>query len=98
MKERCKISLCNDWEFVSEWSEEFLRGEGGAESVRLPHTVLEQPLHYALPSQYERICGYRRTVRLPEEAAGPAAQETASRQKSAKAAPPAARHPVKKPG
>ncbi|MBR0162110.1 MAG: glycoside hydrolase family 2 protein [Oscillospiraceae bacterium] len=70
MNKRFQISLCNSWEFVPEWSEAFLRGEGSAEAVRIPHTVREQPLHYALPSQYECVCGYRRKIRIPEDAAG----------------------------
>ena len=38
-------SLCAHWEFTREWSEEFLTGAGSFESVRLPHTVQELPLH-----------------------------------------------------
>ena len=63
-------SLNNGWEYVSEWSEAFERGEGAAESVRLPHTSGEVPLHYAAPSHYARVCGYRRYLFLQEELRG----------------------------
>ena len=59
------ISLCNDWEFTEQWSEAFLRGEGKAVPVRLPHTVRETPLHYATPGDYEMVCGYRRRLPIP---------------------------------
>ncbi len=65
-----RFSLCDGWEFSPVWSEAFLRGEGEAETVRLPHHVQDLPLHYASPDRYERICGYRKTLRLPEQAAG----------------------------
>ena len=60
-------SLNNGWEYVSEWSEAFARGEGACESVRLPHTSGEVPLHYAAPAHYARVCGYRKYLFLPEE-------------------------------
>ena len=46
------------------------RGEGAGESVRLPHTSGEVPLHYAAPEHYARICGYRKTLFLGEELRG----------------------------
>ena len=61
-----RISLCDGWEFSPVWSDAFLRGEGEAEAVRLPHQVQDLPLHYASTDQYERICGYRKVLRLPE--------------------------------
>ena len=63
-------SLNNGWEFAPQWSESFGRGEGTAESVRLPHTSGEVPLHYASPEHYARICGYRRKLFLGEELRG----------------------------
>ena len=60
------ICICNSWEFTPNWSEEFQAGLGKAESVRLPHTVKEIPLHYAGPEDYEMICGYRRRLPIPE--------------------------------
>lgn len=61
------ISLCSNWEFTPEWSEEFLKGEGEAEKVRIPHTIKEIPLHYAGPEDYEIMCGYRRSLDIPGE-------------------------------
>lgn len=62
-----RTALCSGWEFTEEWSEAFMRGEGEAEKVRLPHNVGKQPLHYADPGQYSRICGYRKTIKVPED-------------------------------
>ena len=64
------LSLCNQWEFVPEWQDDFARGEGSGEPVRLPHTVKEIPLHYADPDSYQMICGYRRVLKLGEELKG----------------------------
>ena len=64
------ISICSGWEFTEEWTEEFGRGEGPGTPVRLPHNVRQLPLHYAGPQDYEMICGYRRRLALPAEAAG----------------------------
>jgi beta-galactosidase len=57
----------NDWEFTPQWSEDFLRFETKAASVRLPHTVAELPLHYADSDSYQMVCGYRRTVTVPKK-------------------------------
>jgi beta-galactosidase len=64
------ISLCNSWEFTPEWTAEFLEGKGEAEKVRIPHTVKEIPIHYAGPEDYEIICGYRRSLDIPEDYMG----------------------------
>ena len=64
------LSLCNGWEFVKEWSEAFAAGEGAAQSVRLPHSVSETPLHYADHLSYQMVCGYRKRLDLGEELAG----------------------------
>ena len=64
------LSLCNHWEFATEWSEAFARGEGSAAAVRLPHTVREIPLQYADPNAYQMVCGYRRKLELGTELAG----------------------------
>lgn len=64
------ISLCNDWEFTRTWSEAFAAGEGEGEPVRLPHNVGDLPLHYCDPEDYTGICGYRRTLDIPEEYRG----------------------------
>ena len=63
-------SLCNQWEFVQEWSDAFARGEGSAAAVRIPHTVREIPLHYADSNSYQMICGYRRKLELGKELEG----------------------------
>ena len=60
-------SLCNDWEFTEEWSEDFLLGEGRYDSVRLPHTVREISQHYADSESCQMICGYRRKLRIEPE-------------------------------
>ena len=59
------ISLCSGWEFAAQWSENFMRGEGAGEPVRLPHNVKELPLHYAGPEDYEGVWGYRRRAGHP---------------------------------
>lgn len=64
------ISLCSGWEFTPEWTDDFLRGGGAFNQVRLPHTVKEVPLHYASPADYEMICGYRRNLDIPASCAG----------------------------
>ena len=64
------ISLCNGWEFTPEWTEAFAAGKGAAESVRLPHTVKEIPLHYADHNSYQMVCGYRKKLDLGEELEG----------------------------
>ena len=62
-----RYSLCNHWEFTEQWSDAFCRGEAvGCRPVRLPHTCRELPLHYADPSDYEMVCGYRRTLTVPD--------------------------------
>lgn len=61
------IALNDNWQFVYEWSEDFLNGKIQGETVRLPHTVKEIPLHYASPEYYETVSGYRHELEiLPE--------------------------------
>ena len=57
-----KQSLCNGWEFTPQWTEVFGLGKGTAQSVRLPHTAEEMPLHYGDSDTYQMVCGYRRTL------------------------------------
>ena len=73
------ISLCSQWEFTPQWSEDFLRGQGEAEPVRLPHTVREIPQHYAGPRDYEMVCGYRRKLEVGEHYQERKAHEKESR-------------------
>ena len=48
------IRIDNDWQFVFSWTDAFGRGEGAGQSVRLPHTVQEIPLHYCSSSSTVR--------------------------------------------
>ncbi|MBP1554614.1 MAG: glycoside hydrolase family 2 protein [Oscillospiraceae bacterium] len=64
------ISLNNGWEFTPQWSSAFLDFSSPGETVRIPHTVKELPLHYADSRDYEMISGYRRKIVIPEEASG----------------------------
>ena len=63
-----KYSLCNDWEFTTQWTEAFAHWQAPGEPVRLPHTNAIVPQHYADPADYEMVCGYRRKFRVPEGA------------------------------
>ncbi len=65
-----KYSLCDNWEFTPEWSEDFLNGGGTAQAVRLPHTCKELPLHCIDHADYQMLCGYRRTLDVPEKLKG----------------------------
>ena len=65
-----RYSLCDGWEFTSRWSDEFLAGEGTAQSVRLPHTCRELPLHCIDPEDYQMLCGSRRTLDVSPEMDG----------------------------
>ncbi|MBQ1310258.1 MAG: glycoside hydrolase family 2 protein [Blautia sp.] len=64
------IALNDQWEFTEAWSDAFVKGEGKAEEVRLPHNVGKIPLHYASPEDYSGICGYRKRLHIPAEAEG----------------------------
>lgn len=64
------ISICSGWEFAPEWNEAFASGAGAYERVRIPHNVKELPLHYALPEDYEMLCGYRKILRIDEKLRG----------------------------
>ena len=64
------ISLRRNWRFTRRWSEGFLSGREAGEPVELPHSAGASPLHYAGPSDYAGVCGYRRSLTLPEEARG----------------------------
>ncbi len=64
------LSLCNGWEFTSQWEPGFALGEGEGTSVRLPHTVRECPLHYTDHQSYQMLCGYRRRLNLGRELEG----------------------------
>lgn len=63
-------SLCNQWEFVPQITEAFIKGEGEAISVRIPHSVVEMPLHYGDSKSYQMVCGYRRYLHIGKELQG----------------------------
>ena len=65
-----KQSLCNNWEFTPNWTEEFSHGKGTAQNVRLPHTAVELPLHCIDHEDYQMICGYRRILPVEKNMAG----------------------------
>ncbi len=65
-----KYSLCDNWEFTSEWSNDFLNGGGTAQAVRLPHSCKELPLHCIDHRDYQMLCGYRRKIDIPEDLRG----------------------------
>ena len=65
------IALNNNWEFTTEWNDDFLRWRDGSnEKVRIPHTVKELPLHYINEKDYQMISGYRRKISIPKKADG----------------------------
>ena len=63
-------SICSGWEFTEQWTDSFAAFAGSAAEVRLPHSVGELPQNYAVPADYERVCGYRRKLDIPESWAG----------------------------
>ncbi|MBR2067478.1 MAG: glycoside hydrolase family 2 protein [Solobacterium sp.] len=60
----------DNWEFVEEFSDAFLRGEGEGIPIRIPHTVKELPLHYADSLAYQMVSGYRRKINITKEMEG----------------------------
>lgn len=65
-----RFELNRAWEFTEHFDGAFLRGEGAAVSVELPHTCRETPYDYFDEGAYQMLCGYRRTLRVPEDWAG----------------------------
>ncbi|MBQ1805250.1 MAG: hypothetical protein II010_05020, partial [Oscillospiraceae bacterium] len=62
-----RIALNRAWEFTEHWDDAFLRGEGlGVVPVELPHTCRQTPYDYFDESIYQMVCGYRRTLHVPE--------------------------------
>ena len=65
------IALNNNWEFTTEWNEDFLRWRDGRnEKLRIPHTEKDLPLHYINEKDYQMISGYRRKISIPKKADG----------------------------
>ncbi|MCQ2508851.1 MAG: glycoside hydrolase family 2 protein [Lachnospiraceae bacterium] len=65
-----KMVLNNDWKFSTLYKEEMLEASydaGDLESVRIPHSVVETPLHYFDDQDYQMVSGYRRCLDIPEE-------------------------------
>ncbi len=58
------IPLNNNWEFTSQWTNEFLNGRGEVEAVRLPHTCKVIPYDYFDEGIYQMVCGYRKRLDL----------------------------------
>lgn len=65
-----KMRIDDGWVFTEEWDDAFLSGRKGGETVRLPHTVREVPLHCIDPESYQMICGYRRSLFIPSSLKG----------------------------
>jgi beta-galactosidase len=66
MRER--LSLCRDWEFTERFSEAFSRGLAcETVTVNLPHTCRETPYHYFDDQIYQMVCGYRKSVTIPDD-------------------------------
>ena len=65
MRER--MPLNRGWEFTRQFSEAFKAGLAcETETVNLPHTCCETPYHYFDDAIYQMVCGYRRTLEIPE--------------------------------
>jgi beta-galactosidase len=61
---RTILHINDGWEFTPAFDQDFLRGEGTAETVRLPHTCKVIPYDYFDESLYQMVCGYRRRLDL----------------------------------
>ena len=62
--------LNEDWFFTGQFQDEMLAVEYPEEtlqSVRIPHTCKETPLHYFDESTYQMVSGYRRHLKVPKE-------------------------------
>lgn len=65
-----KIYLNENWLFSEQFQDEMTAGEYPEEnlqSVRIPHTCKETPLHYFDESLYQMVSGYRRHLHVPTE-------------------------------
>ncbi len=65
-----RIYLNDDWEFSPSFSPALLHGEAKdmeLQTVRLPHTTVETPLHYFDESMYQKISCYRRRITPKKE-------------------------------
>ncbi|MBE7007647.1 MAG: glycoside hydrolase family 2 protein [Ruminococcaceae bacterium] len=60
-----RIAWNRDWQFTEDF-DDFT----GARTVSLPHTCRETPYDYFDEGAYQMVCGYRKTLRVPEAWAG----------------------------
>ncbi len=68
---RVIVHLNDDWEFVDSFTPAFAAGgEADAQSVDLPHSCATTPFDYFDESLYQKDCGYRRRLPIPESARG----------------------------
>ena len=65
------VHLNYGWEFVDSFTPAFAAGdECDAQSVDLPHSCAMTPFDYFDESLYQKDCGYRRRVPIPQSAQG----------------------------
>ncbi|MCR5215446.1 MAG: glycoside hydrolase family 2 protein [Lachnospiraceae bacterium] len=65
-----RIYFSDDWKFTPEFTTDLLRAgfdAGSLETVRLPHTVKETPLHYFDESAYQMVSGYQKTFMVESD-------------------------------
>ena len=65
-----RVDLNNDWRFCREYTKKMAQPDyvdDAWETVRLPHTCVETPLHYFDESIYQMESCYRRHLDIPEE-------------------------------
>ena len=67
-----RIDLNKNWSFTEHFTDEFLQGQlpPDAVTVDLPHTCKQTPFDYFDESEYQMVCGYRKTVPVPQEWVG----------------------------
>ena len=67
-----RIELNRGWSFTDDFSDAFLRGESvtALQEVELPHTCRETPFDYFDEGLYQMVCGYRRTISVPQDWTG----------------------------
>ena len=61
-----ELFINNNWEFVEEFNDGFLNGRGNAVPVRIPHTCKEVGYNHWDASEYQMLCGYRRSF-VPDD-------------------------------
>ena len=60
----------DNWLFTEQFTASLILEAGSNEqmqSIRLPHTCKEVPLHYFNEEEYQMVSGYQRTLFAPEE-------------------------------